>query len=660
MCGLSGILNFSSRDKLTLDSLARMMGTISYRGPDETGFYLDDQIGLGHVRLSIIDLAGGSQPIANEDERFWIVYNGEVFNYPELRQGLVERGHRFSTNTDTEVILHLFEELGEGCLDELNGQFVFAIWDRVKRELFIGRDRFGIRPLFFCRDRGNFIFSSEIKSILAVSDMPRALNPRALEQVFTFWTTLPGVSVFAGISELKPGHYLRVTQEGIQERAYWSPPYYEPEEQLTASPDEISEEILELLADAVRIRLRADVAVGTYLSGGLDSSGITALVARRFNHEVQTFGLGFEEADFDERSFQQEMVARLKVRHCEVLADNAAIAAHFPKVVWHAEKPLLRTAPVPLFLLSRQVRDQGFKVVLTGEGADEVFGGYNIFKEALVRRFWARQPDSEARPGLITQLYPNIFRNPKMRTTMLRFFGQGLDRCDDPLFSHLIRWENTRRIRSFFSPDLVAAIGDYDCLDELRASLPPGFHQRDTLAKAQYLEQNIFLSNYLLSSQGDRVAMANSIEIRLPFLDYRLAQYMARVPSIWKILGLDEKHILKKSLAGIVPDSVRRRPKHPYRAPIQESLYHPRARESFAGFLSERSLQESGLFQPARVAMFMKKLEAGRSVSEVDGMALAGILSSQILYQQFIREFPAPEQTRAPDLVFDRRSSERK
>lgn len=657
MCGISGIFSPTDRERISIDSLSQMTEIIKYRGPEETGIYMDDQIGLGHVRLSIIDLEGGTQPIHNENQTLWIVYNGEVFNYQELKDDLIKKGHTFYTNTDTEVIVHLFEEKREDCFNDLNGQFVFAIWDSIRKELIIGRDRFGIRPLFYCWEKDTLFFSSEIKAIFAVSDISRELNPYALDQIFTLWTTLPGYSTFSDISEMRPGHYLKITDNQVVEKKYWSIPYCGRDQQLSKSPSQISEEILELLTDAVKIRLRADVPVGTYLSGGLDSSGITSLVANKFNHNVHTFGLVFEETDFDESTFQKEMVSYLQVNHTEVTAKNDHIAQNFAKVLWHCEKPLLRTAPVPLYLLSQQVRDQGFKVVLTGEGADEVFGGYNIFREALVRNFWARQPHSSARAALIEHLYPNIFKNPLMKKTMLRFFGRDLDKNNHPLFSHLIRWENTRRTQSFFSDELLEKRGEYNCFDELTKNLPADFNTRDCLSKAQYLEQTIFLSNYLLSSQGDRVAMANSIEIRLPFLDYRLVDYMAGVPSIWKILGLKEKYILKRCFQNILPSNILQRNKHPFRAPIQQCLYNEKVSGIFQEFLSQSALKESGLFNPDKVARFKKKLASGRSVSETDGMALAGIISSQIIHSQFVSRFKkSGVPTRKPDLLIDKRT----
>jgi len=639
MCGIAGVLNLKNPGSISLDLIKRMIAALYHRGPDESGIYLDDRIGLGHARLSIIDLSGGSQPIHNEDETLWIVYNGEVFNYPELRDDLLKKGHLFYTSTDTEVILHLYEEEGTSCLDHLNGQFALAIWDVREKELFLARDRIGIRPLYYTVQDNLILFASEIKSIFTAEQVPREIDPTAMDQIFTFWTTLPGRTIFKGINELPPGHFLKISHNQSIVTKYWDIPFYPSEEQLNWTSDEISITIQELLKDAVRIRLRADVPVGCYLSGGLDSSGITALVVKNFNNEVSTFGIRFEEGAFDEGEHQELMVSLLNANHRAITATNEKIGSSFPRVIWHCEKPILRTAPVPLFLLSQLVHQNGLKVVITGEGADEVFAGYNIFRETKVRRFWAKRPESRLRPLLIGKLYPYIFDNPRSKRMLKTFFAQGLTMADNPFFSHLIRWNNTSKIKTFFSSDLRAAI-DPDCsYEELKQILPELYGKWDYLCKAQYLEMVTFLSNYLLSSQGDRVAMAHSLEIRLPYLDYRIIDFMGRVPSKLKIMGLNEKHILKKSFCGILPKDIIKRPKHPYRAPIKQSLLNEKTSEYVKDMFSDASLKDAGLFDIPRVRMLVKKLQSVDSPGEVDNMALVGILSTQLVVEQFIKNF---------------------
>ncbi|MBN1817375.1 MAG: asparagine synthase (glutamine-hydrolyzing) [Sedimentisphaerales bacterium] len=651
MCGIAGLCRLSSPRPIDLDCLQKMVAVQRHRGPDETGFYLDDWIGLGHVRLSIIDLAGGSQPIHNEDGSLWIIYNGEVFNYPDLREDLLSRGHRFYTTSDTEVILHLYEEKGPQCLEDLNGQFGLAVWDAKKRELFLARDRIGIRPVHYAVVDGQLAFSSEIKALFQISHLARRIDPIAMDQIFTFWTTLPGRTAFEGVHELPAGHYMLVRNGQLHVHRYWDIPLYPRQDWINAPIEEIIEEIDALLTDAIRIRLRADVPVGCYLSGGLDSSGITSRVARRFNNRVKSFGIRFEHPDFDEGEYQNRMVDYLGVDHREIYATNEQIARSFPDVIRHGEKPILRTAPTPLFLLSRLVNESGFKVVLTGEGADEFFGGYNIFRETKVRRFWARQPDSESRPKLLNRLYPYIFKDARLETTLQSFFSRSLYKTESPLFSHLVRWENTSRIKALFSAHLKSQIGDYSADEELCQTLPVDLGRCDPLSKAQYLEAKIFLSNYLLSSQGDRVAMAHSLEIRLPYLDRRLMELMMRVPPRWKILGLDEKHILKRVLADDLPEAVLQRPKHPYRAPIRESLFAGGQSES-RELLSEDLLHKAGLFDPNKVRLLLQKTERSGPLSEMDNMALVGLVSSQLLWSQFVDGSPAPDTEVARTSVF--------
>jgi len=657
MCGIVGICKLQAGRDVDLNTVERMMRMIRHRGPDETGVYLDDQVGLGHLRLSIIDLERGCQPIHNEDQTLWIIYNGEAFNYVELRRQLEEQGHRFYTTSDTEVILHLYEQEGPQCVERLNGQFAFAIWNRESRELFLARDRVGIRPLHYTLHNGMLIFASEVKSIFAVPGVRRELDPVSLDQIFTFWTVLPGRTAFRDICELPPGHYLKVSRGTVEVKKYWEIPIYGREEQLDLPVEALCDQIRDLLIDAIRIRLRADVPVGGYLSGGLDSSGVAAFVARKFNADLNTFGIRFEQENFDEGTHQEQMVSFLGTKHREIWATPELIGDLFARTLWHCEKPLLRTAPVPLYALSGVVHESGLKVVLTGEGADEVFGGYDIFKEAKVRQFWSRRPEALGRGDLLEHLYGDVFRDPRTRPFLKSFFARGLDRSDDPLFSHLVRWDNTSRTKVLFSSELKAAVGSVDSYEAVRRSLPDRYGQLDVVGKAQYLETMIFLSNYLLSSQGDRVAMAHSVEIRLPFLDYRIIDLAARVPSRWKILGLNEKHILKKVLGPVLPKEIVARRKQPYRAPIVNCLLSGRQRDSATEMLESGAIRRAGFFDAGKVSRLLEKLQAAKNPGEIDSMALAGVLSCQILHRQFVEDFATGSCSAVrPDMVVDKRS----
>jgi asparagine synthase (glutamine-hydrolysing) len=638
MCGIAGILNLSGPDHITIDKLRKMAGCMSHRGPDQSGIYIDNNIAIAQTRLSIIDLPGGSQPIHNEDKTLWIIFNGEIYNYIELKSQLTKKGHIFYTGSDTEVIIHLYEDEKENSIQHLNGQFAFAVWDFKRKELFIARDRVGKKPLFYTSHNNLFYFASEIKSIFACPEIEREMHPHSLDQIFTFWTTLPGNTFFKNIHEIPAGSYLKISTKDFKVRQYWDFDFALEDQLLKDNAAEIAVQAEKILLDSVNIRLRADVPVGSYLSGGLDSSGITSLIKNNFNNKLETFGIRFEDPAFDEGNSQDEMVKTLNTVHHTILAADKIIGQKLSDVLWHCETPLLRLSPVPLFILSKIVNELGFKVVLTGEGADEIFGGYNIFRETLVRAFWAKYPDSNLRPLLLERLYPYIFKDNKSKAGLKSFFKPGLDNLHDPFFSHLIRWQNTSKLKRFLSDDIKQETGKYDPFLELLELLPEKFNQWDPLSKAQYLESKIFMSNYLLSSQGDRVAMAHSVEIRMPYLDYRLIELMGKVPSYLKIRGLNEKFILKKIYKDILPGSIIKKPKHPYRAPIRDSLLNNNL-DYVEYYLSKGILKNFNLFNPGMVLKLKEKLCSQMNPGEFDSMALAGILTTQIINDKFIGNF---------------------
>jgi asparagine synthase (glutamine-hydrolysing) len=404
---------------------------------------------------------------------------------------------------------------------------------------------------------------------------------------------------------------------------------------------EASEEFQALFRDSVRMRLRADVQVAAYLSGGIDSSVTTAFIKEVEPGVLNTFSIGFSEKEFDETAYQKEASRFFDTQHTAYSCTSEEIASNFINTVRHAEFPILRTAPTPMYLLSRKVRESGIKVVITGEGADEMLAGYNIFKEARIRRFWAREPNSRLRPLLLTRLYPYL---PAIRdaspSALKMFFGFRLNDVSNPYYSHVLRWHNTSRIRSYFSDDLRSVLADYEPISEVDPILSSGFHGSGDLARAQFLESTIFMSGYLLSSQGDRMAMGNSVEGRYPFLDHRVVEFCASLPEDLKLHGLNEKYLLKKSMQGKIPDSVLKRSKQAYRAPITSSFFGPGAPAFIREMLSQQQISEYGLFDPEKVNKLVKKMEAWKNISEVDNMALTGILSSQLLHQQFISAAP--------------------
>ncbi|MBN1875869.1 MAG: asparagine synthase (glutamine-hydrolyzing) [Anaerolineae bacterium] len=637
MCGIVGCLDWSGLHRPDVSLLRRMLTSIRHRGPDEFGIYVDDKLGMGSARLSIIDLSTGQQPICNEDGSLWIVFNGEIFNYVELRADLVQRGHRFSTQSDTEVILHLYEELGPECLNHFNGQFAIAIWDTRQETLFLARDRLGIRPLFYAPAPQGLVFGSEIKTILLDSRIRAQLDPYALAQTFTFWAPLAPRTAFQGIEELQPGHFMRVTRTDRKISRYWNLEFPPAGEESKMSVGETAEQLRALLSDATRLRLRADVTVGSYLSGGLDSTYIAGLIRQHTPDALCTFSIAFANAAYDESKYQELATLFLGTDHRRAYCEDADIGRVFPEVIWHTEVPILRTSPVPMYLLSKLVRDNGIKVVLTGEGSDEFLGGYDIYKEDKIRRFWAREPESTLRPLLLRRLYPYIANVTRGGDAYLAaFFGRGLTETDRPAYSHLMRWNSTARMRSFLSGNFQ--LDEYDPVDEALMRFAGMLAGLSPLAQAQVLEVTTFMSAYLLSSQGDRVMAANSVEGRFPFLDYRVVEFAACLPSQLKIRGLREKHVLKESATGFLPPEIIKRYKQPYRAPIHKAFLD-QPLEYVTDLLSPEGIRRSGIFAPEPVDRLLRKYKARGEFSEFEDMALVGTLSTQLLYQQFIENF---------------------
>jgi len=641
MCGIAGIID-SRGQSVDEGILRRMIDVVDHRGPDGSGVWADGGAGFAHARLSIIDLAGGAQPMASVDDSRVITYNGEVFNYVELRQQLVAKGERFNTRSDTEVILSQYAVKGDRCVEDFNGQWAFAIWDKRRRRLFASRDRMGIRPFYYAMVDGALVFGSEIKSILMHPRVRREIDVQALDQIFTFWHTIGTRTIFKDIYELPPGYCLSYAEGKLETWPYWQLQYDGVDGQM--SDDDYVGQLRELLIDATRLRLRSDVPVGAYLSGGLDSSVITAMVKRFTDTPLKTFSVAFEDGEFDESAYQQDVIRHLETDHHETRCSYADIGESLPDVVWHAEKPILRTAPAPLFRLSGLVREHGYKVVLTGEGSDEILGGYDIFKEAKIRRFWSRQPESRLRPLLLKKLYPYMKNIQSQSPAYLQaFFHVGPQDLASPFFSHLPRWELTGRLKVLFSDEVKAALGDYDALTEASAMLPQGFGRWHPFCQAQYLETTGLMPGYLLSSQGDRMLMGHSVEGRFPFLDHRVVAFAATMPPRLKMRGLDEKHVLKRAAADLVPASVLRRPKQPYRAPDAASLFgtvdRPIQHEYVQELLDPRRIEQDGLFQAAAVEKLVRKAASGRAIGVKDNMALVGIVTAQLLVDQFVHRF---------------------
>ena len=637
MCGIAGFTTSHREPRDVVEpKLRAMTAALFHRGPDAQRAVVLDGVALGHTRLSIVDLATGHQPMHAPERGLTVVFNGEIFNHVELRAQLTS--WNFRTHSDTEVILAAFDAWGIDCVKHFVGQFAFALWDARSRQLWLARDRVGIRPLFLCHTGNDGIaFASEAKALFAGGHSKPQLDLKAISQTLHLWAPVQPRSMFEGVWQLKPGHVALFAQGAYVERRYWNLDLSDEQVDRRLSFSDALEQLEATLKDALRLRLRADVPVAAYLSGGLDSSLLCALAQEQLGGSLQTFSVGFEQQRFDERSFQEEVAALLHTRHASVPVNDADIGALLPKVVWHAEQVLLRSAPAPFFALSALVRSHGTKVVLTGEGADEVFLGYDLFKETAVRRFWSRAPQSTARPKLFSRLYPYLALSKQSPDILKSFFGVGLEHPGAIEFSHLVRWGNSGRVARFLSPRLVKALRGFEPVSSLIETVPQAVRGWRPLARAQYLEFETLLSGYLLSAQGDRMLMSNSVEGRFPFLDHRLIELSARMPDSFKLRGLDEKFILKRFARGRVPQRVLERSKFPYRAPVAEALVGHSAPAWSDELLSAKTIDAAGVFEGALVEKLVAKLRKSRAVpSEADAMALMAVTSVQLLWRQFI------------------------
>lgn len=650
MCGIGGIfaLTASSRSP-SRDALLRMADALAHRGPEERGLYRDRRAGLAHARLSIVDLAHGQQPLSDPEGLTWTAFNGEIFNYLALREQLVGLGHRFRTRSDTEVFLRAYQEWGVAAFERMNGQWAAAIWDSVAGRLILSRDRYGICPLYLCEHNSQLFFASEVKAIFAAdAAISRAFDPVGIDQTLTLWSVVPPQSVFQNVTELQPGH-VRIYEKGkTRDFPFWTPRYRD-----VAAPhlhgfsgtlDDAVDAVRTGLEAATALRItQADVPVGCYLSGGLDSSLVATLGKRFAGERFQTFSLRFADDEYDETHYQRLVAARIGSEHREIVVSRSDIAAVFPDVIRHTERPILRTAPAPLLMLSRLVRQSGVKVVLTGEGADEMFAGYDLFREGKVRRFWGRQPASTSRARLLERLYPYLSRSPVHQQALARqFFGRNIENHAAPGFAHDTRWRTTSAVKRLLTPDMRAAAANRDVVTELIASLPADFGRWSALAQDQHIEIKTLMSGYLLSSQGDRMLMANSIEGRFPFLDDDLVALANSLPDEYKLKILDEKHVLKRIAEPLLPADVVRRKKQPYRAPNALSFFGPTAPDYVDEMLSDGALRSAGVFDPKSVGNLIAKCRAKTNgdMSNSDNMALVGVLSTQLLHQQFIASRP--------------------
>ena len=547
MCGIAGLVYRDASRRCSAETVEAMRDIASYRGPDDSGIYLDGPAGLGHRRLSIIDLGGGHQPMTDEHQRFWIVYNGEVYNFRETRQQLETKGHVFRTNSDTEVILRLYIDRGERCVEALNGMFAFAIWDTQQRTLFLARDRMGVKPLYYAETPEAFVFGSEIKSIFASNLVSPRRRDDAFAEYMTFRQVAGTTTLFEGVNSLAPGCTMLVRDGQVRISQYWSPqPSSEP---LSMSFEDATERLAAMLEESVRMRLVSDVPVGTFCSGGVDSSLVTALAARHKNDSINTFSVGFDESDFDESEFARAVSKHYNTRHHELRVGNVEYSELFPKMVWHNDEPLDFANSVHIFALS-ELAKRHVTVVLTGEGSDELFAGYPRYRIPGLARSYRRVP------GPIRTLLGSVV--PDHRVQKLGRYAATTP-ADTLLYNS-----------SYLRPEVVRAVyprANGFKLDFRRLCLE---RQRslglDEVSNLSLLDQETFLVSIL--HRQDKMSMAASIESRVPFMDYRLVEFANRVPTAHKIRRGSGKALVKEVARRYLPVEVVDRRKSGFGVPL--------------------------------------------------------------------------------------------
>lgn len=637
MCGISAIFTKNKSDDLVL-TVKKMISRVQYRGPDGWGTYHSPNVAIGHTRLSIIDLVGGNQPMMTE--RYVITYNGEIYNYIELREILKKKGFFFRTTSDTEVVLRAFEEYGLDAFAKFNGQFALLIYDKLEKKIIIARDRYGIRPLYIIGNENEWYFASEIKCFDVIKDFKRDFDLNSLFEHGLLWNTLDDRTVYKSVRSL-PAGTCEVYSLGNQPKQIRFYEIGESEDKIMVNSfSEALDHFDSLLNDSVALRLRSDVPVANYLSGGIDSSVTTYLTSVHNSRRFNTFSVTFDDRDLDESVYQTEMVKRIKSTHCSRFIDTDLIHDYFVDTLYHAERPLFRTAPVPMFLLSESVKDMGLKVVLTGEAADEVLWGYDSYKEIKLLEFWARNPTSSIRPQLIKKLYPHLQHYSDHRQYgMMKMFYEGfLPHFTNDLTGLNIRISNNKALTFYFNKDWGIRF-DFDDIYQKIHSISPNNYKNWTLyQKNQFLEMRTLLQGYLLSSQGDRMSMSHGVEGRYPFLDHRLVEWLFYLPDKYKLNGFTQKYLLKKAFIDTIPQSIINRPKLPYQAPDLKAFISKDGKQSYLikKYLSERALKDSGIFESRQIARLLKKYDRGypQKIGYRDNMILIFTLSTQILWDQ--------------------------
>lgn len=607
MCGIFGALYPDS--KLPADTAAQLKSII-HRGPDEQGYWSDGHVFLGNCRLSIIDLAGGHQPIFNEDRTACIVYNGELYNFRDLRPQLEARGHVFQTDTDTEVILHGYEEWGVECLKHLNGMFAFAIWDEPRKQLFIARDRIGEKPLYYYRDREKLVFASEIKAILADPAVPRDVHLQGLANYLTFGRAAAPQTIYQNIYKLLPGHYLLANKNGIETKQYWDigvEPQISSGENLSEAG--YAKKILELLDDSVQRRMIADVPVGAFLSGGVDSSAIVALMKQHATGAVKTFSLGFTIGGaYNELSEAKQVAAFLNTEHHELQVEHVDLIETLQKLIYHYDEPFGDPAGFPVYLLSRFAREH-VKVVLAGDGGDELFGGYRRYAADQMATMYQRLPSA-----LTNGVVPNLINKlPRLRRSKRSL--QALTIADPGTrYAAWFQVFTPEMQRQLLPPNVFGEIAGYDPTQAFSRHYDKlnGNSCADHLNRLMYIDVKTLLADTYME-KVDKAMMACSLEGRLPFLDHRLVELAFQIPGHYKIRGWSTKRILKRAVRELIPQEVLQRRKHGFAVPTDPWFRGELKDFTFEVLMDERT-RRRGFFDLNFVEHLWREHLQGRNV----------------------------------------------
>ena len=562
MCGISGIFEFDQARTVDREVVQRMNESLRHRGPDDEGIYVDRGIGLGHRRLSIIDVAGGHQPISNEDGTVWVLLNGEIYNYPALSQDLRARGHRFATNSDTEAIVHLYEECGEDCFSQLRGMFAIAIWDSKRRRLLLARDRVGKKPLYYSVDHNRVIFGSELKAILAADGSPRTMDPLAVCDYFSLGYIPAPRTIYRGARKLLPAHYLVANAAGVREVQYWKLSFASIEDH---AEEEWSEIVRERLSEATRIRLMSEVPLGAFLSGGVDSSSVVAMMSREMDRPVTTCSIAFPQQEYDESAFARQVATQFGTDHHEDTVEPRALEI-IDKLVWHYDEPFADSSAIPTYYVSKMAR-QHVTVALGGDGGDENFAGYRRYlfdrRENQLRNL-VPAPVRSAVFGPLGRWYPGLAWAPRVLRAKATF--QSLARSPLEGYFNSISIFRPDEKSSLFTPEFQRSLADYDSMDVFRKYYDEA-DTTDPLSRIQYVDIKTYLPDDILT-KVDRASMAVSLELRAPLLDHKLMETVAAMPSDLKLRGTTGKYIFKKSLEPLLPADILYRRKQGFAVPL--------------------------------------------------------------------------------------------